>query len=479
MVVEQAVHGDAVPPPDATQDLPVANPGVSVGAQTMAATLDDDFIDDEEDDWEFNEDLPSYDDDDVSDEGFAADALGHDSASDMPIELAGDDGDDDSSAIAAHVEPIDEDEQAPPAEEMSANDLMSSSIALEPESPFDAVSDEEDEVPLPLADDEEPMPESLEGVREAAFGTVDDFSSLSDVGDAVASPEAAAPTNEDESLEDPESWDFFGDGAKTPDAPCTPDDPFGAASAAGSPNAARIEGEGETIEESTASQDWPRLEESAAMGAAGRIALALGWTFVCGLIVLGAALGLRDTFDPSVRAPAYVAIGEMRAANVKGQWVETLAMGRLYVVSGDLLNPGTQPAAPDLTIEVRLLDGNALLSDVPTTVAGSGIEFDLLRTLPAVDLPALREQATQALAFSEIPGGESVRFAAVFEALPDAATHFQLEARGVEGLDAPIPLLEGDVPVADETSLHGEAQAESATDSAAIATATTATPSDG
>ncbi|MDP6979637.1 MAG: zinc-ribbon domain-containing protein [Myxococcota bacterium] len=434
--VEQAVRGEAPPPPDATQDLLVADPGVSADAQTVAATPDDDFIDDEEDDWEFNEDLPSYDDDD--------------------------DDDDDASGLEAEVDPVVEAEQADP-EEMSANDLMSSSIALEPESPFDAVGREDDEASLPLADDDEPMPESVEGVREAAFGSVDDFSSLAEAEEVTAAPEAVPPVHDDGSIEDPESWDFFGDAAKPTDASCTPEDPFGAAFASGSANASRFEGVGETLDDAVSSQDWPKLEENAAIGAAGRIVSALGWTLVSALIVLGAALGLRDTFDPGVRAPAYVAIGEMRAANVKGQWVESSAMGRLYVVSGDLLNPGTQPAIPDLTIEVRLLDGHAELSGGPTTIAGSGIDFDRLRTLASVELPALREQATQALAFSEIAGGESVRFAAIFEALPDEATHFQLEARGVEGLAPPTPVLEGDdTPVARETVLQDDSAAQAA-----------------
>ncbi len=454
-VVEEAVHGDATPTPGATRDLSVAHPEDSAAAQTVAATVaptdEEDFIDDEEDDWEFNEDLPDYDDDedDVGGEGFAADALGHDSSSDMSIELADDDDDDDDEDDVDLAEDDFADGaselEADPSE-MSANDLMSSSIAVEPDSPFEAVDDDGDDG-IPLADDSA-MPETVEGVREEAFGSVEDFSALAEPDPATtpmeAAPQApaASAASEEENIEDPESWDFFGDGGATNDAPCTPQDPFGAALSAPT----QADAGDDAIQDAMSDQDWPKLGENKAMSAAGRIGNALAWTLVCAAIGLGVALGLRDIFDPGVRAPAFVSIGEMRAANVKGQWVETAGMGTLYVVSGDLLNPGTAPAAPNLAIEVRLLDDAGPLADWPTAHAGSGIEFDTLRTLPAAELGGLRTQAISQLAWSEIPAGESIRFAAIFERLPDAAAHFELAAAEIDGVVAPPPVAEPGAP---------------------------------
>lgn len=468
--VADAVQHEAVPPPSVTEDLSSSNPGDSIAGHTVGATADEDFIDDEEDDWEFNEDLPPYDDDDeedeLSSEGFAADALGHDSANDMSIDLA----DDPAAAGGFHHggdEPAEDFSDAgDDAAELSANDLTASSMPIEDASPFDASHAAEDDVDgIALEDDEdkaEPMPESVEGVREAAFGSVEDFSSLAEP-DAATEPPAGAssaiptPAKEDENIEDPESWDFFGDGSASSDAPCTPADPFGAAGAA--PNA--FESERDAIEDAASRQDWPQLKENAAASAVGRIFNALAWTLVCGLIGIGAYIGLRDSFAPAVRAPAFVEIGPMRAANVKGLWVETATMGTLYVVSGDLLNPGTEPAAPNLRIEVGLLDGEARLDEWPTAIAGSGVEFDTLRTLPYEELEPLRDAAATRLASSEIPGGGSVRFAAVFDALPDRATHFHLASVPVEiPVEAPAALEEA-------PGVPGEGAADSAADPAA------------
>ena len=107
--------------------------------------------------------------------------------------------------------------------------------------------------------------------------------------------------------------------------------------------------------------------------------------------------------------------------------------------------------APNVAIEVRLMDAEGGVADWSPAHAGRGVEFDALRTMPASDLATLQAQAMQDLAWGEIPGGESVRFAAVFETLPDAATHFQLSAANI---DAPAVA----VPAADVAP--GEAQTQ-------------------
>jgi len=401
-VVDRAVRSASPPTPEATRDLSPSSPADSAGAQTVAAP------DDEEDDWEFNEDLPSYDDEEECE--------------DPPPE-------------SEAPEPAGESQ---PGEEMSAYDLMSSSMSVDAveDSPFDlaaAFADSTDSastVASPAGTDGDSMPETLQGVREVAFGELEDFSHLEEPHEA-APVEVAAPATEEPNIEEPENWDFFGDDGPRQDAPCTPADPFGAAL----PEAA-YQAREDALAEAVSPQDWPDFGQDNPASAAARITNVLGWVVVCSLMGLGVALGLRDTFDPGVRAPSFVPIGEMRAANVKGQWVETAGMGTLYVVSGDLLNPGTRTLIPGLVIEVELMDDAGPLGQRPRAIAGRAIEFDVLRTLPAGDLATVQAAAMQELARGEIPGGASTRFTAVFEALPDEATRFQLRAGAIE---APAP----------------------------------------
>ncbi|MCP5040585.1 MAG: hypothetical protein GY944_06110 [bacterium] len=431
-VVQEAVQHEAAPPPGATQDLPVSNAANAADAQSAAA----DFDVEDEDDWEFNEDLPSYDDDPedrpedgLDPEGFDAEALGRDPGESMSIDLAGEDGFDDSLDVG---EPGGLDPS-----EMTADDLQSSSMSIDGAPPREvetAVAE-----PGPAAPLEAPAESAstVEGVREAAFGSVDDFSSL---GEPDEHQEPASDGSQEEALEDPESWDFFGDGDGDVGGPPAGGAPADSFQEAASPRAGSV-ADAAGFEESTAQEDWPTLDGGGPISATARIFSALGWVAVCGLIVAGVFPALVDSFDPGVRAPVFVSIGDMRAANVRGQWLETASAGTVYVVSGDLLNPGTRAAAPQLALEVSLLDERGSDLDLPTALAGRDIAFDDLRELPAAGLAAFEQRAAGALVWGEIAPGQSARFAAVFVGLPDQATHFQLrgvDPSGVGVLDDPL-----------------------------------------
>ena len=439
-VAQEAIEQESVPTPAATHDLAGhISPGEGAGASNVVAGPDD------EEDWEFNEDpIPDedsgeYDDIDVDEdidfdlesdaEGFSAEAFDQDAHDSDRIELA------DTGAETVMNESS---ASCLDGGEIGVDDLAQSNMSVE------SVEVEGiDEIPEDSADDEQadgPAP-GFGGEREAgAFGSMEDFAGER-TNDAEEQPVATALSGEQENIEDPESWDFFGDDAAPSQAPVVSESSaFSAAAEAPlqdvNPAAIGVD----------ADSEWRAYERQGPVGAASRIAGAVMTVAVFGLLIAGVYLGVIGSLDSGIRTPAFVDIGQMRAANIRGQWLDTESVGTVYVVSGDLLNPGTTIASPDRAVRVTLLDADGTALEVGPSFAGTGLEFDTLRQVARDDVLSAQLNAARALASQEIAPGHSVPIAAAFVDLPADATHFALNALDLGALDQWVTEVGGGTP---------------------------------
>ncbi|HIM00861.1 MAG TPA: hypothetical protein EYG46_07710, partial [Myxococcales bacterium] len=419
-VAQQAVENESLASPSTTHDLA----GATDPGQSVAVAAGNDAVDDEED-WEFNEDpLPDDDDGDIDLDDLNPDDLDEDVYDANNIQLA----DPDAETVMNESSGMNLD-----GREMGADDLASSNMSVEAEGIDDAPSEETqaeaqehgqesavDETPDDNADAPGP---GFGGEREEdAFGSMDEYSGDEQAGDVTASA-VTAPSADQENIEDPESWDFFGDDAGPAPAHPTMDSAV-----------QRQEVDAQTREINPevvafdAESEWRAYNRQGPIGAVVRISAALLSVGVFVALGAGIYLGVIGSLDSGVHTPAFVDIGSLRAANIRGQWVETENVGTVYVVSGDLLNPGIVPASPEHAVRVTLLgqDGNAL--DAGSAYAGTGLNFDALRMIAPGDISLKQVSAAQALAIHEIAPGDSIPITATFTGLPDEATHFALNA---------------------------------------------------
>lgn len=431
-VAQQAVENESLASPSTAHDLA----GATDPGQSVAVAAGNDAVDDEQD-WEFNED-PLSDDDygdinlDSESDDLNPDDLDEDVYDANNIQLA----DADAETVMNESSGMNLD-----GREMGADDLAPSNMSVEAEGIDDAPSEETqaeaqehgqesavDETPDDNADAPGP---GFGGEREEdAFGSMDEYSGDEQAGDVTASAVTAPPADQ-ENLEDPESWDFFGDDAGPAPAHPTMDSAVqrqevGAQTREINPEVVVFDAESE----------WRAYNRQGPIGAVVRISAALLSVGVFVALGAGIYLGVIGSLDSGVHTPAFVDIGSLRAANIRGQWVETENVGTVYVVSGDLLNPGIVPASPEHAVRVTLLgqDGNAL--DAGSAYAGTGLDFDALRMIAPGDISLKQVSAAQALAIHEIAPGDSIPITATFTGLPDEATHFALNAVEPAELDA-------------------------------------------
>ncbi|MBW2294621.1 MAG: zinc-ribbon domain-containing protein [Deltaproteobacteria bacterium] len=486
-VVEQAIEREGSVTPNSSEDLAAAAGSDSPGMGADQDASNDPGFSEDEDDWEFNEDLPSFEEADEGDdqdeeveevdqvenievEGFDDDDESEDDEAD-DFDLDGGDeaeesdetddrgdfgasydqsdsgapefgvGLDDYSSAAggqdpeesgsidlAHNEPIGSSEEIGSvgldSGVMSADDLTSSSMSIDSAPPA-AVADEAASVGQGLSD-----------AREDAFGSVEDFSAPTQ--EELPGQGVPLVGADDATSEDPENWDFLGDQA-TP----SPQPLQAAASRAVDP--ARAHARPEHDELASGSLDF---EGDRQLGAVTRIGSALAWVAFFGLLSSGVYLGVMGSIASSVSTPAFVSIGEMRAANIRGRWLDTTRAGTLYVVTGDLVNPGTEAMAPSHAVQVSLLGEGGRELGVMPAFAGRDVQLDSLREMSVDELWSSQRLTALALAGGQIGPGQSASFAATFIALPREASHFILSGVAPERINQAAVALGVPIPVA-------------------------------
>jgi predicted Zn finger-like uncharacterized protein len=152
---------------------------------------------------------------------------------------------------------------------------------------------------------------------------------------------------------------------------------------------------------------------------------ALGW----GAVALLSAAALWASVAPRsapTRAPGAQPLTGLEASDVEGRWVENATLGPLYVVSGELHNPGSEPKAPGAKLVVRLLDAQGVPIEAAAASVGPPLGALLLREGRPGDLRALGEAGALELARTAVAPGARIAFEAAVLDLPDGARRFDL-----------------------------------------------------
>jgi len=159
---------------------------------------------------------------------------------------------------------------------------------------------------------------------------------------------------------------------------------------------------------------------------------AIGW----GVVTVLAAVTLWASAAPRTApaaSPRAQSIAGFEATGIEGRWVENASAGSLYVVRGELRNPGAGPRAPAARLALRLLDARGVPLHEPVASLAPPLRAASLREADPRELRGLREAGAREMARTPVAGGASIAFEAVVEALPDAAQRFDLVVAPPEG----------------------------------------------
>jgi predicted Zn finger-like uncharacterized protein len=161
---------------------------------------------------------------------------------------------------------------------------------------------------------------------------------------------------------------------------------------------------------------------AAALARAGN---ALGWSAVAILAAAALWAGVTPRTAPGAGGGARALAG-LEATAIEGRFVENAIVGPLYVVRGELVNPGPEPRAPGARLVMRLLDAEGTPLDAPATSLAPPTPEARLREAHPRELRRAHEAGALELARTPLAPGARIRFEAVVESLPEAARRFDL-----------------------------------------------------
>lgn len=432
--------------PSIMESMPVAPPEPEPTPEPEAAPdADLDSALDDDEDWQFSEEIRVEGDDldeDLSmdlDEGLSgdvSDAIGAGaSGSDLGAAGSFDNEGFDPSAwgeMPAYVsaQSIDEPQISVMVEESATS---GSGLRLDTDSPVAPSA----EVPSVAAKTDAGPAVSRD---ESSFGSVDDFSSLMEDDDpqsgASAGGDAAGTSSElgsdrvgtysgtgqSDDLGDPESWDLVGSDDLAASAART-----GAANVI--PESVDEDGffsDAEAFDDSV--YDMDLATSSLATGPVGQLARLAGWAFSAAAVLAVGYLGLIAESGRWSEAQQTVISGPLTAQTLESSWVDTSRAGPVLRLTGELRNTGTQAVWPG-SIEMALLDGEGRRLTVPTIVAGIPVEESVLREASSEILLEQAAVGSRRFAATPLAPGEVRPFEALMVEgrLPDTATRVQLE----------------------------------------------------
>lgn len=261
-----------------------------------------------------------------------------------------------------------------------------------------------------------PAPAAEGGTRtldvEDLGSDLDDDDDLELDGAAAGATAASAETPDE--LGDPDDWDFFADDADA-----------GAAMDAVGPQPERQERRLNVV---------PTVEDDEELGAfeawrarAGGIA---GWVAALGLFAAGVVGGIAPASAPATTTRAQ--LGSLAIEDLETVWVDHLAKGPVWVVSGRLHNRGSSPVSGALCIE--LIDAAGQPLDGRSIPLGPPLRGEALR---------LAEVGADAAEPAPLRPGAERRFSAALAPLPANATGFRFvdtEGRRAEPQVSAAPL---------------------------------------
>ncbi len=153
---------------------------------------------------------------------------------------------------------------------------------------------------------------------------------------------------------------------------------------------------------------------------------ALGWGLTVGLVLLGLVSALRETADSVATAEQTFVLGSLRADNLRGEWVDTMAGRTLLAVTGELRNPSNSTQVLGSPLMVSLEDAEGRQLDWPAAPVGLRIGESEIRELPTRALAAAQAQSARRLAGWKLAAGDSVAIQAIFPRPPTEAVRFVL-----------------------------------------------------
>jgi predicted Zn finger-like uncharacterized protein len=451
-IAEQAASEAGTSAPGSTQDLtvgsqkPAPEPSSSITssdppAEAGGASSSGSDSEEGEESWEFIDDLP---DDDVEGDDLEEDPISAE-ISDSAVEATESGVASSNAGTVFNVEDFDEEPQAEEAAdgeddsgEFDASDLSDPDESVAAGAGAEGTADTRESVAAGAA------AEATADTRESAFGSVDDFSSLADeepgaaeeskataVGEATASPAPLALEGRDPG--DSEDWDFFSD--ESLEGTRTLAGVSSATSARDSTSDSQMVSAGSTGPglDSYSGGVLASAKVDAPVKRVGRVA---GWMATLGLLAVGIARGLLPGVHPGASVPTAVDLGNLRAEEVRGHWVETSRAGVLYSVTGRLRNTTQRVATPGARLRVSLLGAAGGRLEPHSSDAGTPIREADLRELPLGRLRAVQARAARALSVTSIEPGGVVPFLAYFDEVPEEAARFLLELQAPESLGA-------------------------------------------
>jgi predicted Zn finger-like uncharacterized protein len=163
-----------------------------------------------------------------------------------------------------------------------------------------------------------------------------------------------------------------------------------------------------------------------------------GWIAAAALVAAVALLGLVPSAATSPDRLDTVSVGPLAIQALAPRLVEHALAGPIWVVSGELHNPGTEARSLGAAVGVTLLDA----AGAPLEHAAATIALPLAPTsLREMDLERVREEAdaaAAALARRSIAPGDSVAVEAVFASAPRGAVRFALTPQPVQAKPAVV-----------------------------------------
>ncbi|HBZ72223.1 MAG TPA: hypothetical protein DEP35_21815 [Deltaproteobacteria bacterium] len=240
-----------------------------------------------------------------------------------------------------------------------------------------------------------------------------------------------------EELGSPESWDFLAANETQTEA-----EPELAAGEAGGASPAEPSAVGGTARKPRQAFARPaevaRLPEAAAPPLS-RLARVAGGAASALLLVALLGLSLAPRGAPRAALPSSLEAGEFRLEDLRGRVLENAVAGRLFVVSGRLRNPGSQPASLGATVRVTLVGEHGEELATASGVAGLALSEALVREESPERLKERLAASAAALAWTALAPGESVALTAVIEGVPLEAQSLALNVQPAEPPPPPPP----------------------------------------
>ncbi len=184
--------------------------------------------------------------------------------------------------------------------------------------------------------------------------------------------------------------------------------------------------------------DLPAVVDEGSAGARSAWLEHAGWALSLVLLLAVARGSVRiEPVSPEV-PPGHVEVAGLAARNVRGHFVENARSGHLFVVSGELTNPGSTPRRAGRTLQVVLIDASGRPLARPPALIGTALPTSSMREMPVGVLALQDELRARSLVARALAPGESVPFHAVLSEVSEDAVRFRIEA-GPEDRRFPAP----------------------------------------